>query len=229
MRKDKYECNFHPGLPFEMSDLAQQAFTTNNFDLAAQIYERLIANDGPSVEVCLSLGDSLAKAGNFSRAFESYSNAFRIGGSGVRLEKLNHLVSALVDEISRQDLIPKTKEEVDMFSCSDCRALLQDPITIPCGHSFCRKCLDKNQSRTCKKCSTIHHYSNFANIKTNVLLLSLLERWFPSELESIELKSRGNELFSRGNFKEAIHVYNDAITRGKYHCILKGRFNRFEV
>jgi hypothetical protein len=29
------------------------------------------------------------------------------------------------------------------FDCALCLSLLYDPVTIPCGHTFCRNCLCK--------------------------------------------------------------------------------------
>lgn len=29
------------------------------------------------------------------------------------------------------------------FSCSLCKGVLQQPLSMPCGHNFCKGCLDK--------------------------------------------------------------------------------------
>ncbi|XP_051781837.1 E3 ubiquitin/ISG15 ligase TRIM25-like isoform X2 [Erpetoichthys calabaricus] len=44
----------------------------------------------------------------------------------------------------------------DEFTCSVCLEILSDPVTIPCGHSFCLKCLtdcwDQSQECSCPQC-----------------------------------------------------------------------------
>ena len=39
--------------------------------------------------------------------------------------------------------VSKTLLDADDFECSLCYRLLHEPVTTPCGHSFCRPCLDR--------------------------------------------------------------------------------------
>ncbi|XP_033744047.1 LON peptidase N-terminal domain and RING finger protein 3-like [Pecten maximus] len=210
-----------------MVDLAKQAFSTNNFELAADVYERTIRENGPSSELYFGLADSFARSGHFERAFESYCSAFRLTNS-VRPGLLKHLVTALVDTVKQDSVVEDAMMNKNcIFTCVLCRGLLNDPVTIPCGHTFCRKCLEREQSRPCKKCGTVNHL-NVSSIKTNVLLKQAVEVWFPSECRALQLKADGNVYFEKRDFEKAICLYNEAISLAPNdHLLLSNRSHAF--
>uniref|UniRef100_A0A3Q3KJH8 RING-type domain-containing protein n=1 Tax=Monopterus albus TaxID=43700 RepID=A0A3Q3KJH8_MONAL len=37
--------------------------------------------------------------------------------------------------------------EQDQFCCSVCLEILRDPVTIPCGHSYCLDCIEDYWNR----------------------------------------------------------------------------------
>ena len=199
-----------------MVDLAREAFSTNNFDLAAEIYERTIVENGPNSDLYLGLADSFARSRNFQKAFLAYTNAYRFGR--ITPEKLKHLVTGLIDTV-KQDL-SNTASGGDnkpscMFSCGVCRGLLADPVTLPCGHTFCRKCMEKDKSKTCVLCSTSHYKLKLSKLKSNVVLSNLVQKLFPGECDVAALKKAGNELISLRKFTKAVDVYTKAIEKGE--------------
>ena len=201
-----------------MVDLARQAFSTNNFGLAAEIYGRTIKENGPQAELFLGLADSFARGGLLRKAFDAYTTAFRHGKLGP--EKLKHLVTALVESQSRDNggvgqQNPMKKSY--MFTCALCRGLLNDPLTISCGHTFCRKCLVREQTKTrpgpaCKVCGIVHYRLKTANIRTNVVVSNLIRKWFPASHRATELKADGNKYFEKRDFERAIALYDEAIS-----------------
>lgn len=201
-----------------MVDLAREAFSTNNFELAAEIYERTIKENGPNAELFLGLADSFARGGLFSKAFEAYTNAFRLGR--ISPEKLKHLVTALVDSLSQEcgssGSQGSTTIKSSMFTCVLCRGLLEEPVTIPCGHTFCRKCLDRDRSKACKVCGNLQYGVKTSSIRTNVVLSNLIRKWFPERCRAYELKAEGNKYFEKRDFQSAIKFYSEAISLCKY-------------
>lgn len=45
------------------------------------------------------------------------------------------------------DLLPR-----DLLECGICLSLVCDPVSISCGHTFCRTCLVKTLQRSAKRC-----------------------------------------------------------------------------
>ncbi|KAI8798730.1 LON peptidase N-terminal domain and RING finger protein 3 [Biomphalaria glabrata] len=197
-----------------MVDLAKEAFSTNNFGLAVDIYERTIRENGPTSELFLGLADSLALGGNFAKAFQSYKFAYRYGK--VTPEKLKHLVASLIKSV-KQDLDhvgSQIKKKTCLFTCGYCFGLLADPVTVPCGHTFCRHCLEKDKSNYCELCGSVNYRGKLKHLNSNFVLTNLIDKWFPNEWKAARLKKDGNEFFakgSKGNLIHALTMYTEAI------------------
>ncbi|KAL3879023.1 hypothetical protein ACJMK2_031340 [Sinanodonta woodiana] len=206
-----------------MVDLARQAFETNNFDLAAEIYDRTIREHGPSAELYFGLADSYARAGNFRRAFDTYSKAFRYGK--IVPDQLEHLVTALIKTVAMESPAKLTLNKNVIFTCLICRNLLREPVTIRCGHSFCRNCILRDQKETCRNCETlIDRPLRASQLKCNVLLATVIDKWFPSEYRAARLKTEANAIFEKEKFDTAIELYNEAIKLApRDHILLSNR------
>ena len=105
-----------------MVDIASEALKSKNFQLASEIYERVIREKGPACQLLLDLGTSLALGGRISEAFTAFLKAYRLGK--VNTDQIKELVKALVkltrkmmEETSEQDsqknILLDTKELLD--------------------------------------------------------------------------------------------------------------------
>ena len=64
------------------------------------------------------------------------------------------------------------------FSCSICLELFRDPVTIPCGHSFCMSCLtdywDRQTVCSCPQCRAA--FRPRPKLGRNNLLVEMLQK-----------------------------------------------------
>jgi len=83
-------------------------------------------------------------------------------------------------DIDVEELRSRIQSELD---CQICYLLLHDPITTPCGHSFCRPCLLRTSDHTthpvCPTCRSPVLLPTPENTPTNVLMDTLIRTVFP--------------------------------------------------
>ncbi|KAG2465588.1 TRI25 ligase, partial [Polypterus senegalus] len=67
----------------------------------------------------------------------------------------------------------------DEFTCSLCLHTLTDPVTIPCGHNFCLKCLtnywDHSEECSCPQCR--HTFTTRPELNRNSLLNEVVKKF----------------------------------------------------
>ncbi|KJP87672.1 hypothetical protein AK88_02700 [Plasmodium fragile] len=101
----------------------------------------------------------------------------------------------------RKEEDPPKKDEAEKeqipseLECAICMKLLIIPVTIPCGHNFCRDCLEKAKEykNTCPLCR-----SNMGDKKNiNILLADLIKEKYPltyaKRVEEMEMIKREKE------------------------------------
>ncbi|XP_051275042.1 LON peptidase N-terminal domain and RING finger protein 3 [Dicentrarchus labrax] len=228
-----------------MLELAAEAFQSKNFELAADIYECQLAglgDPGSRQELMVKRADALAFGGKFTEAFDVYRQASEI--ERLRPVHLANLVDYLSGSIRRQDggeshnRSPRKGEEAgaaaavaaaagcpgvgatgcgyEDFTCRICLSFLFEPVTLPCGHCFCKKCLERERKEKerpvmCKECKDSSRVADVQSYRVNVVLSNLLAKWFPTSHQAGQLRREGNVLYAERKMEEALEKYNQAI------------------
>lgn len=225
-----------------MLHLAAEAFKSKNFDLAADIYECQLACLGDPQsrrELMVKRADALAFGGKFTEAFDVYRQASEI--ERLRPTHLANLIEYLSGTIRRQDegerqrgnpcrakeagatVCPRagaTGCGYEDFSCRICLSFLFEPVTLTCGHCFCKKCLERERKEkerpvVCKECKNVSAVSDSLGLRVNVVLSNLLAKWFPTQYQAGQLRREGNALYAEKKMEAALEKYNQAILAGK--------------
>ncbi|KAL0963694.1 hypothetical protein UPYG_G00309670 [Umbra pygmaea] len=224
------------GICPEMLEVAEEANRAGDYNLAAEIYSSQLA-DLQCLDrgLCLRKADALAQAGRISEALDSYCTAANIGK--LRPDELRLLVENIARNIREKELningkaasfhnsgngedTFKTdvealeKEPLDLFSCPICTFLLSEPTTLECGHTFCKHCLEE----TIKDCKQCKHKMKKKDVnilpigyRVNVVLSSLLDKWFDSESKARRHWIDGEISRKKYDYTDAMEKYNKAV------------------
>ncbi|XP_059469397.1 LON peptidase N-terminal domain and RING finger protein 3 [Neocloeon triangulifer] len=190
-------------------DVAQDAFNSRNFRLAAEMYKKCVNETvpgNPMAKLDLQFGyaDSLANCGRLREAVAVYTCIYK---KGCAPEKLRHLATALIGTLQAEGP-PLSALHFDPLACVICGGVLKQPTSWNCGHCACLKC-DQKQPRDnhCPRCGKPKGRSRK---EINVLANNLVQKLWPHHLSAATIRDDGNNLFKDGCLKEALEKYNAA-------------------
>ncbi|XP_053311124.1 LON peptidase N-terminal domain and RING finger protein 2 isoform X2 [Spea bombifrons] len=201
----------------------------------------------PERSLYLRKGDALALAGRIADALDSYTKAAMLGqlhpgdlevlvGSialNIREKELKlpgfkvkgdhdnpneHYREALCPYNSNTQEVPcGLSLGTDLFSCPMCNLLLLDPVTLNCGHTFCKRCLCEKEPLDCSCCRSRCNNmvqgltTSCEGLKVNVVLCNLLEKWLGAGTRIRRLSLEGDNLRQEKNFVGALEKFNTAL------------------
>lgn len=171
-------------------------------------------------QVILEKANALASENCLKEAIDCVSLAMRYGP--VRSEELSIVVDCIVrnfkSKLAGPDAVLGQSWDScrdNIFDCSNCQSFLGEPVTIACGHSYCKRCLHRRLVSKCKLCDE----AVTGEEKLNITLSRLLDKWFPGEMKTTKSLSELEELLSNKRYHEAVTLATDAIQAGKLYII----------
>ncbi|XP_005410511.1 PREDICTED: LON peptidase N-terminal domain and RING finger protein 3 isoform X2 [Chinchilla lanigera] len=207
----------------------------------------------PECKVLLSQADALASGGRLREALEVYRQLSE--RQQLVAEQLEQLVRCLAENVPQDEsqapapaLSDKSSatgctvaaeeagvaaaaatEVWDGFKCRKCHGFLSDPVSLSCGHTFCKLCLERGRAadRRCALCgvklSALMVATGRARgarragqqapppLRVNVVLSGLLGKLFPGPARASQLRHEGNRLYRERQVEAALLKYNEAL------------------
>ncbi|KAG8652425.1 hypothetical protein MANES_06G089401v8 [Manihot esculenta] len=117
---------------------------------------------------------------------EKYELARDVILSGLQVDPFSNPLRASLQNLERSVANTSRRshkpERSDEFDCTLCLKLLYEPVTTPCGHSFCRSCLFQTMDRgnRCPLCRTVLFISP-RTCAISVTLNNIIQKNFPEE------------------------------------------------
>uniref|UniRef100_A0A8C3PNR2 LON peptidase N-terminal domain and ring finger 3 n=1 Tax=Calidris pygmaea TaxID=425635 RepID=A0A8C3PNR2_9CHAR len=174
---------------------------------------------GPEWQVLLGRADALAYGGRLHEALPLYQLASR--HQQLRAEQLEKLVECLAQSVRIKEGLPAAgsgppqPREWDVFRCRKCQGFLFEPVSLPCGHTFCKKCLERDRAAgsRCVLCKEEEGGAAAGQLlRVNVILSNLLAKWFPCQVKASQLRHEGNLLYKEKKLQAALQKYNEAVS-----------------
>lgn len=105
---------------------------------------------------------------------------------------------------------------LDMLRCPSCLLLLWEPVTVSCGHSFCKPCLGGAVPSRCPLCQERLKLLGVGAARCSVVLCGLLEKCVEPESRLAWLAARVRDCVTRGDAEEALRMAQRGVELGKH-------------
>ncbi|KAJ1406283.1 Zinc finger, RING-type [Sesbania bispinosa] len=160
-------------------------------ELGLKDAEKLVELQSNSVKSYLLKANALRLLEKFEKARDVILSGLQVDPFSNSLrDSLQHLerVSSSSTRVSRQG----QPERNDDFDCTLCLKLLYEPVTTPCGHSFCRSCLFQSMDcgNRCPLCRTVLFISP-RTCSISVTLKNIIQKNFPEEYAERKQENEG--------------------------------------
>lgn len=104
---------------------------------------------------------------------------------------------------------------MELLACPCCQHPLWDPVTVPCGHTFCKRCLQGAARGRCQVCRTKLKISGEQELRCNTLLSDLLDKCLDPHTKINRITRDLRHLIAQHKYEEAGKVACKAVTLGK--------------
>ena len=176
-----------------------------------------------------SMPSSLTKKGRDKDTFESFMETCDNSSYNKAINDLiDHVLKSCCEILcpvpassadrDKASLQPNAMERlkcIHPFSCPICDFVLSEPVTLLCGHTYCKKCLVKWKPSACKVCKKRQYGYELDSAKVNVIVSGLVKRWWQPELDAEEIRLKGNQSMNGQDYAKALRFYSDALKQGK--------------
>ena len=199
-----------------MADLSQaeQYYKDGKYSEAYEIYDMLLNNEPQNVDILQGKASCSTFLCKWRDSLENIEKAFILSNLDSSIVKT--FLNNLIKKISSK---PRSSEgrEVENFEanliCESCYEVFCYPVTLLCGHTFCRQCVLK--SKECLSCTSHLIYGKSDNLSVNVVLTRIIENCFQVKMRAFQMRCEGNEFFSLGQYEAALAKYSEALQLGK--------------
>ncbi|KAL1814774.1 hypothetical protein ACET3Z_017348 [Daucus carota] len=152
--------------------------------LALKDADKMMNLQSDSVKAHILKADALILLQRFELAHDIVLSGLQIDPSSVHLRNLVRMTCTTMGRNNHEITL-----RTDDFDCTVCLKLIYEPITTPCGHSFCRSCLFQAMDRCnrCPLCRTILFISP-RTCSISVTLNNIIQKNFPEEYAERKLE-----------------------------------------
>ncbi|KAF5934001.1 hypothetical protein HYC85_030172 [Camellia sinensis] len=184
---------------------------TTHAELALKDAEKVMNFRSDSIKSHILKANALILLERYELARDVILSGLQVDPMSIPLKVLERTTASTIGRRGQ-----KKAERTDDFDCTLCLKLLYEPVTTPCGHSFCRSCLFQAMDRgnRCPLCRTVLFISP-RTCAISVTLNNIIEKNFPEEYA--ERKLEYDSLTNSGADLMPLFVMDVVLPCQKFH------------